>query len=241
MFISVKQLTEEENDICFKTLSSKAVFALVGNAIKKKKGISIVRIGDGEVGLLDAPDGKPFTGFNNLDPNWNTRLGIEGLGIEKVKANILEAGNACTYFAPSVSGISLGEFKLHHRFNKREVYLDNFFVADWTKEMIRMLLVASEGVQVIHKDCETLIENFVRRYDLPKTLFSGFKKKSWRDNEAAIKAAIDSGKQLVLFSAGPAGKIIGPKIALAGKGVLDVGKTLPGWSIGDPRMVGGIN
>lgn len=237
MIFSIKELTENEIDICFRTLSSKAIFALVGDAIKKKNGISIVRMGDGEVGLLNAPDGKPFTGFNHLDPNWNTRLGIEGLDIETVKANILEAGNTCTYFAPSVSGISHGDFKLHHLFNKREFYLDNFFAEDWTREMIKMLLAASEGVFILHKEHENLIDKFVQHYDLPRALFSGFKKESWRDNEAAIRAATESGRQLVLFSAGPAGKCIAPKIAKSGKVVLDVGNTLPGWSIGDPRII----
>ncbi len=235
MFLSIKKLQDNERDICFRTLSPKAIFAIVGDAIQEKKGMSIIRMGDGEVGLLKAPNGKEFHGFDYIDPEWNIRMGIAGLEIEKIKENILKAGNESTYFAPSVSGISLGEYSSHNYFNSREFYFDNFFVNDWGKGMIRMLLEASDGIFIIHKEFEFLIENFVTHYKIPRSKFAGFQKKSWRDNDQAVQEAIKSGKQLILFSAGPAGKIIGPEIAKAGRVVLDVGNTLVGWSLGNPR------
>ena len=235
MFLTQKQLNDREKDICFRTISSKAIFAVVGDAVKAAKGMSIIRMGDGEARLLKAPDGQPFDAFEQRHSGWNKRMGIDGLSIETIKKNILAAGNTCTYFAPSVSGISRVEYALHDSFHDRDVYFDNFFVNDWAKEMITMLLTASNGVFIIHKDYDTLIENFVKHYDLPASSFAGFAKLDWRDNDAAVQAAVKSGKQLVLFSAGPAGKIIGPEIAKHGRVVLDIGNTLPGWSTGTPR------
>ena len=235
MFWHIKGLTKEEIDLCHKTLSPRATFALVGDAIAQHKGISIVRMGDGELGLLNAKNGEAFNDFDHIDPKSNTRLGFDGLEVAEVKKLILEAGNTCTYFAPSVSGISRHDYMLHDRFLPREVYLDNFFVNDWSKQMVRLLLEASGGVFIIHREYQLLIDNFVSHYDLPREHFSGFAKDSWRDNEAAVRAAVESDKQLVLFSAGPAGKLIAPKIAAAGKVVIDVGNTLPHWSVGTQR------
>ena len=232
MFWRVKQLSSDELDICHKTLSPRATFALVGDAVAQRKGISIVRMGDGELGLLNAKNGEPFNGFDHIDPKSNERLGFEGLEIAEVKKLILEAGNTCTYFAPSVSGISKLDYMLHDRFLPREYYLDNFFVNDWSKKMVHLLLEASDGVFVIHKEYQLLIDNFATHYDLSRSHFAGFAKMSWRDNDEAVAAAVGSDKQLVLFSAGPAGKVIGPKIAKAGKVVLDIGNTLPQWSVG---------
>ncbi|MEK7649911.1 MAG: hypothetical protein AAB367_03075 [Patescibacteria group bacterium] len=235
MFLSIRQLSTTEADLCRRTLSSRAAFALVSDAITQRTSLSIVRMGDGEVALLEAEDGRPFTRFNDRDAAWNARLGIDGLDVANIKANILKAGNECTYFAPSVSGISRRDYWLYDHFEPREVYLDNFFVNDWTKDMLDMLLRASDGVLIMHKDPEELARNFVQTYGIPQSHFAGFEKRSWRDNDAAIDAAAHSDKQLVLFSAGPAGKLIGPEIAKSGKVVIDVGNTLPGWSKGVPR------
>ncbi|OHA85627.1 MAG: hypothetical protein A2408_01070 [Candidatus Yonathbacteria bacterium RIFOXYC1_FULL_52_10] len=233
MFLKVKKLDEREKEICLKTISSKATFSLVADALVRNEGISIVRMGDGERKLLQAFDGEPFTAFETVRPGWNEHLGVEGLDIETIKANIIEAGNSCTYFAPSVSGVHQNEYRLYDHFRERKVYLDNFFVNDWTPQMVRMLLEESDGVYVMHREYDLLIKNFIRTYKIPAEKFSGFEKRNWKDNEEAIQAAGESGKQLVLFSAGPAGKIIAPHIAATGKVVLDVGNTLHGWSIGE--------
>ncbi len=233
MFLSIQQLNQEQKDICLKTISSKATFALVGDAIARKEGLSIVRVGDGEAKILEWPRDKPFDAFNDREATWNSRLGIDGLDVAAIQKNILEAGNTCTYFAPSVSGISMGTYNLYHYFDPRPYYLDNFFVNQWTGDMVKMLLEASGGAFIVHKEAGALVENFCKHYNLPASMFGTFEKRSWRDNEEAVEAAINSPHQLVLFSAGPAGKIIAPHIARAGKVALDVGNTLPSWSTGN--------
>lgn len=235
MIFSIKKLSGTEKAFCLKTISSKAMFAIVGDAIVNRKSMSIVRMGDGERGILEADKTKPFTRFNYIRPDWNKKLGIEGASTSSLQKSIIKAGNSCTYFAPSVSGISLREYYLYDYFKPRPLYLDNFYVNDWTPKMIEMLFRASEGVFIIHKDYQKIIKNFKKNYNFDRksgVKFAGFAKRNWSDNEQAIEAAITSGMQLILYSAGPGGKIIGPAIAKTkNKIVLDVGNTLLPWSL----------
>ena len=234
MIFSIKKLTTPEKEICFKTISSKAIFAIVGDALVRHKSISIVRMGDGEYGILKADKNKPFTAFNYSGNDWNKKLGVEGVATKNLQKMILEAGNTCTYFAPSISGISILKYYLYNFFKPRPYYFDNFYVNDWTHEMIKMLLETSNGVFILHRDYKKIISNFKKTYNLTgknSVKFSGFTKNNWDDNKQAIDAAINSDSQLILYSGGPGGKIIGPKIAKAkNKIVLDIGNTLIHWS-----------
>lgn len=232
MIFSIKGLTDEERTLCKKTISPKALYALVGDAIVKKESISIVRMGDGERKILASDAKETFTDFERDYTGWNERLGIHDMPIENLRQNILDAGNTCTYFAPSVSGISYPGYRLYDFFEARSEYYDNFFVNDWTKEMIQRLLEASDGVCILHRDHESIIKSFQNNYSFAKPVhFEGFTKHSWEDNDAAIAAAMNSKSQLILFSAGPGGKIIAPSIAQGeNKIVIDVGNTLIPWS-----------
>lgn len=232
MIFSIKSLDAEEREYCQKTISPKGFFALVGSAIVNRESLSVVRMGDGERKILAADDEQPFAAFESEHDKWNVRLGIDEMPIKLLKHNILAAGNSCTYFAPSVSGISLSAYNLYKYFEPRAHYVDNFFVNDWTGEMVRMLLEASDGVMILHRKPEQIITNFKANYTFRKEVsFIAGIKDSWSDNEAAIAAAIASPAQLILFSAGPGGKIIGPEIAKAtNKVVIDVGNTLIVWS-----------
>ena len=230
MIFSVKKLTKTERVICEKTISSKAMFALVGDAIMRKEKMSLIRMGDGERHMLTATDETIFVMLEARHPGWRKRLGVKDLPLDAIKELILDAGNSCTYFAPSVSGISFSRYNLYDFFAPRPYYIDNFFVNDWTKGMIQSLLDASDGVFVLHSDYKKIIQNFQDNYGT-KIRFDGFQKNNWKDNERAIEAAMKSDAQLIFFSAGPAGKVIGPKIASAeNKIVIDVGNTLLPWS-----------
>ena len=233
MFLNIKELSRSEKEICFKTISPKAIFAIVGDALKKHLSISIIRMGDGESKILSSTkSAKIFTEFDNTHKDWNKRLGIKGMPIDLLRKNILKAGNECTYFAPSLSGISLPDYFLYNFFKPRSIYFDNFFVNEWNTKMIKTLLEAAEGVFIIHRDYEKIITNLKKNYKLNKQVFKGFKKNSWQDNQEAIETAVNSGMQLILFSGGPGAKIIGPEIAKGNnKIVLDIGNTLIPWSI----------
>lgn len=192
----------------------------------------MVRMGDGERKILEADINKPFTTFNKASDNWNVRLGVEGISVSDPQKKIEIAGNNCTYFAPSISGISFPQYYLYNFFKPRPYYFDNFFVNDWSKEMVQTLIEASDGVFIMHRDYQQIVDNFNTHYSFSKPVrFAGFPKNSWEDNDEAVAAALHSGMQLVLFSAGPGGKIIGPEIAKSeNKIVLDIGNTLIPWS-----------
>jgi len=233
MIFNIKKLSAQERKICLKTISPKAVFAIVGDAIKNKKSISVIRMGDGERGILKTDKSKQFNLLGKRQKIWDKRLGIGGMPIKDLQKNIINSGNKCTYFAPSISGISFSGYNLYNFFKSRPYYFDNFFVNDWTKEMIKMLLESSGGVFIVHRDYKKIIDNFNKNYNFQNKnlFFGGFPKNNWQDNQQAINEAIKSKAQLILFSAGPAGKIIGPEIAKArNKIVLDVGNTLIPWS-----------
>lgn len=232
MIFSTKKLSDAQKEICLKTVSSKAIFALVGDAIASKESMSIVRMGDGERKILASDTTQVFTGFNQTHEGWNARLGIEGMPVKTLQESLIEAGNTCTYFAPSVSGISFPEYDLYQYFNPRTQYFDNFYVNDWTHEMIRMLFEASDGIFILHREYKKIISSFKKHYTLPEhKRIDGFLKESWADNDDAISAAIASKAQLILYSGGPGAKGIGPHIAQTkGRVALDIGNTLIPWS-----------
>lgn len=240
MIFSLKELNEKERNICLHTISPKAIFALVGDAIARKQSLSIVRMGDGERKILGTKETQgTFTGFEKAYEGWNAKLGIENMPIDALQSSIIQAGNTCTFFAPSISGISYPEYFLYDFFAERQHYCDNFFVNDWTKNMIQMLLEGSDGVCILHRDYKQIIQDFQNNYQFVTPVsFSGFPKNSWQDNQQAIDSAISSGAQLILFSGGPAGKIIGPAIAQKANVVaLDIGNTLIPWSKKDDSLL----
>jgi len=234
MWLSVKSLRNAEKEICFKTISPTAIYAIIGDAVINRRSMSIVRMGDGEFRILETADRKQFDFFEHKEDGWNERQGLKGISIDILRKNLMDAGNNCTYFAPSVSGISTPLYHLYDVFKPRPYYFDNFFVEIWTAVMIKMLLEASGGAFIIHRNYEKIIDNFGKNYEFDsekKVAFRGFAKNNWDDNEQAIEAAVYSGMQLILFSAGSGGKIIGPEIAKAeNKIVLDVGNALIHWS-----------
>jgi hypothetical protein len=234
MWLNVKKLSAEEKSICTRTLSPNAAFALVADALARQESLSVIRMGDGEHRILQSDPDQPFSFFEKEHPGWNRRLGIEGMPTDLMQKNIIEAGNRCTYFAPSVSGISLPHYDLYSYFEPRPFYLDNFFVENWLANMIKQLLLASGGLFILHREPEKIVANFRAHYDLSEKELpvDYFQKDSWQDNEAAIAAVLASPARLVLFSAGPGGKIIGPEIAecSGNKVVIDVGNSLIHWS-----------
>lgn len=239
MIFTIKKLTNLEKKYFFKTISAKAIFAIIGDAVKNKKGISIVRAGDGEFQILNANKNKSINFYNKQREKRIKRLGINRVSIKILQKNILEAGNTCTYFAPSVSGISIPRYNVYKFFKPRPFYFDNFFINEWTGDMIKMLLEASGGAFIINREYKEIIKNFQKNYNFDSKLkirFDGFPKERFKDNDQTIKTALSSGMQLILFSAGPAGKIIGPKITKHGNQItLDVGNTLMPWSKKKPE------
>jgi hypothetical protein len=226
-----ESLSHENLEICQKTISPMAFAMLVGDAIKSNKRLSVVRMADGEHHLLkECFDGNPsdfVTGFN--DPQWAARYGISDMTIGELKNRLLSAGTECTHFAPSISGVNMPNYKMDHFFPKRDFYVDNFFVNVWSEEIIADLFQAAGHVLMIHRNLHTADAMQGRAKWGLGVRVSFIKIDKWQDTDEVIEQAALCNAPLVLFSGGPAGKYIGPRIANTTgipKAVLDIGNAM---------------
>lgn len=181
----------------------KTLFPIISELIKKQDSMIYTD-------KFRTYDGLVFNGYKHKRINhsmhlkkshtsWNKRLGVDGADAKQLQQAILAAGNQCTYFAPSISGISLSEYALHNLFAERSIYFDNFFINNWSKNMIQILLEASGSVFILHRDFKQIIQNFQEKYLFRKpVIFDGCTKDGWRDNDAAI--VLDIGNGLILWS-----------------------------------------
>lgn len=218
---------------CLNTISSNAFYMLVADAVLQKQTLSVVRMGDGEKLLMDLCEGKDLgAGHRDVDdPDWMARLGCLGIQPELLYKRLTWAANECTYFAPSVSGIIRPEFSLYDRFDRRDHYVDNFFVNQWDDEMKINLYKAAGHVLFIHRNPDSFAALQARcaKIGVKATYI---KLDNWQETDDVIEKARADEAPLVLFSAGPAGKYIGHHIARWGnipKVSIDLGNSSDHW------------
>ena len=228
-------LSREKEKILENTISSNAFYMIVGSALLNRAGLSVVRMADGEHhlmeeiiqhGLEEAWLNHPVTSF---DQAWRERMGVEGISRGTLFKRLIEAANDCDYFAPSLSGINRKEYEVHSYFRSRSRFVDNFFVNAWTDEMKIKLYRAAGHVLFIHGNPNSARAFYLRlKYVLGvKTTY--IQLSMWDQAEQVIEAAAKVDAPLVLFSAGPASKFIGPRIAQQGKVTLDLGHASDSW------------
>jgi len=227
MLHSLSTLDAQQLSLCESTISSNTFYYIVGHHLSSKSGLSVVRMGDGEKSILaDANKKNPSMTVNTFNEKWLINMGCLGISFGEIKSRIIRAGNECDWFAPSISGISDSRFNLYDYFKKRDTYVDNFFVNQWTSEMIANLYDIAGDVLLIHRNV-AFADMFQKR--LPYTKLQFLKLSSWEETEGVIEAAKKKSSQLVLFSAGCAGKYISNAIAQSGKVVLDLGNSAERW------------
>lgn len=240
MFIA-KSLTPTEISFALDTVSSNTFFMLVLDAIVSRKELSAVRMGDGERHLLDWCDGKPLPEI--IDGSWQKRMGVEGISKEELKYRLTRAAITCTHFAPSLTGIQRPEFELYSCFTLRGRYIDNFFCNAWTEEMKIQLFQTAKHVLFIHRNPATADAMQIRaKWGLdPSVKVSYLKLTNWQESEVVVERARSIEAPLVLFSAGPASKYIGPEIAKTGsfpRVTLDIGNAADYWTLNSLRNIG---
>jgi hypothetical protein len=217
-------LSYREIDICHRTMSSNALFALVMDALDTHQDLSVVRAADGEkmlythcrknTGIL-----KPFGG---LTDEWFMKYGCKDIPCDVLVSRIESAVSECDYFAPSISGLTMPGFDLYDLFPARNMYVDNFFPNLWNAEQKQALLEKSERIVIIHRGSES-IYRFIGLHE-SKSLWILLS--MWTQSEQVIKEANSFRPTLTLFSGGPASKYIGPRIP----GVtLDIGQAMIRW------------
>jgi hypothetical protein len=226
-------LTQSQIDICENTISANAFYHLVTDALDRHEELSIVRMADGERKLLEHcsvnPEGilQPFGG---LTEQWLTRFGVTGIPRATLRDRIEAAAEQCTWLAPSLSGLTHPEYDTYGLFRKRERYVDNFFPTLWDDEQKIQLFRQARHVLFIHNSRNLADAMQGRALAYIGVKVSYLPLSNWVQAKGVITAALRTDARLVLFSAGPASKIIGPKIAKAGKVTLDIGQAADRWS-----------
>jgi hypothetical protein len=172
---------------------------------------------------------EPYPG---CDIEWLVKLGIDGISRKTVQDRLYRAATACTFFAPSISGILREDYNLYQFFPSREHYIDNFFVNTWTEKMQLALYREAGHVLLIHKNAHTAdsLQLRLQGNNIAKVHF--IKLQTWQQAEDTIKKAKEIDAPLVLVSAGPGSKYIIPEIATTGripKVCLDIGNAMDRW------------
>jgi hypothetical protein len=219
---------------CLRTVSPQALYMVAEDAIARRKPLSVVRMGDGEVALMkQVRSGNPADLAHppeNCKVDWLQMLGVDGIRLGMLGRRLTQAATECTYFAPSLTGIYDEKFDVY-QFFPNDVYVDNFFVNAWTEEMKEKLFRAAGHVLFIHRNEHTADSIQLRVQANLGVKVSFIKLDNWRGTDDVIAQAALNTAPLVLFSAGPAGKYIGPTIARQGKVALDVGNSADQWTM----------
>jgi hypothetical protein len=227
-------LTAAQIHLCEDTISTNTFYMLVGSALLSGRDLSVVRMGDGEVRLYqDVKDGgdEPVLPTKRHDRTWLQKLGLLGIPKGLLRDRMESAAREATHFAPSISGIWRSDYD-NYGLSHRARYVDNFFVNSWTPSMITALFRAAGHVLLIHASAETADSMQINSQDKLGVKVSYLKLTSWEQSEGVIEAAHRIDAPLVLFSAGPGAKYIGPAISNGhGKVALDLGNSVDGWTL----------
>ena len=239
------ELTEQQLQWCRDTVSSNTFYMMVGHALIAREALSVVRMGDGERHLMkacmeakQAGEGGDIVSYHSLE--WRERMGCEGISMGELERRLEIAANTCTHFAPSLSGIQLQHFCLYSLFDARPRYIDNFFCNAWTEEMKIRLFRQAGHVLFIHRSLSAADAMQSRAKYALDVKVTYLHLSDWRQSESVIEAASKINAPLVLFSAGPASKYIGPEISVGGKFpkvTLDIGNAAESWLLESLRDV----
>jgi len=232
-----KLLTEQELEWAQDTISSNTFYMMVGHALVAGEALSVVRMGDGECQLMQDCIAAYETGsgdeiVDSHDDAWLERMGVLGIAKKLLKQRLEIAANACTHFAPSLSGIQLENFRLYDLFDARTRYVDNFFCNAWTEGMKIQLFQQAKHVLFIHRSLPSADAMQIRAKYALGVKVTYLHLSNWQEAEGVIDQASKIDAPLVLFSAGPASKYIGPEIAMSGnlpKVTLDIGNAADYW------------
>jgi hypothetical protein len=157
MTMNLVSLSERKINLSNKIVSPYSFLYQVGDALISRKPLSVVRMGDGEHTLLteivgaDDLDAPP----TSWDAGWHQRMGTVGITRRELYKRMLAAGNECSHFAPSVSGLVMESYNLFNFFDPRDHYVDNFFVNIWSLEQKVELFRAAQSVLFIHRNRST--------------------------------------------------------------------------------------
>jgi len=216
-------LTPSQIERCFNTVSSNAFFLIVADKLVRRESLSVVRMADGEKALFESLN-------NPFDESWNERLGTAGISREQLIENMWRAINYCDFFASSISGVIMNNYFMDN-YRPQRRYIDNFFPHAWFESMKVNLYKEAKHVLIIHRNENTANALIRRAEQYLNVKVSYLHLSNWDQAENVVKQANEIDAPLVIFSAGPASKWIGPEIAKQGKITLDIGQAMDKWTL----------
>jgi glycosyltransferase GT-like protein len=242
--LNLATLSEDQIALCRDTISSYAFYMLVGDALDAHKALSVVRMGDGEHLLMKQCQSADPNAIalppKDLDDQWMERLGCKGITNGELVTRLRLAAELCSHFAPSITGIQRENFNLYNFFRTRDRYVDNFFVNQWTEEMKIALFKKAQHVLFIHRNVATADAMQIRAKGGLGVKVTYLKLSNWNESEGVIEKATKIDAPLVLFSAGPASKYIGPMISMGEhipKVTIDIGNAADYWTLSSLRHI----
>lgn len=220
-----------------RTISSKAFYHTVLNAVVNKRQLSVVRMGDGERKLfidceVAISNFKSEYVVDSFDLPWRMRMGIEGLTYQQLLGLMQTAINGCEFYGPNVNGLLKPEFSLYpwyKVYGTGQPLVDNFFVNEWTLDQRSALLQAAGQVLVLHSNPVTATTFAKRARAYLDVGIRHIPISRWTQATDAVAACSLWTYPLVLVSAGPGSKWIIPEIAKQGKVVIDIGNAMDHW------------
>ncbi len=237
----LKSLNSNEILRCLNTISSHTFYMLVGNALSRKESLSIVRMADGEKLLLDLcnknHDNEFIQPTEQFSAEWLKNFGVSDIPISTLKERLLSAAKNSDYFAASLAGIQFPQYNVDE-FSPRGFYVDNFFPNQWDEPMKENLFKKAGHVLFIHRNLHTADAMQIRAKYALNVKVTYLALSHWSQADDVIKKAHKIDAPLVVYSAGPASKIIGPEIAKYGnipKVTLDIGQAADRWTFSHLR------
>jgi len=230
----ISPLSDTQLDRCYDTISAHTFYMIVGDALCTGEPLSVVRMGDGECAILKLPDTDELITIPGFGEDWIEPLGLTGITNREARRRVILAAESCSHFAPSVTGIYRPDYDLYQFFPARQRYVDNFFVNIWDEKMKIELFQKAGHVLFIHRNAHTADSLQLRAQGNIGVKVTYLQLKDWKQADEVVEKAARIDAPLVLFSAGPAGKYIGPEISEGGnipKVVLDIGNTADYWTL----------
>jgi len=229
----------DARDYAARTISSRAFYHTVLNAVKTKAKLSVVRMGDGERKLFidcATAEANKVAGLkvDSFTEAWRKRMGIEGIQYHALHDVMLAAIMEADYFGPNVNGLMQPDYSVYPWYKiagQNQPLVDNFFVNEWTLEMRTALLKAAGQVLVLHANPVTGNTFAKRAWAYLGVKIRHIKLSNWDQADDVVTEAAKWVKDfpLVLVSAGPGSKYVIPQIAQMGTVVLDLGNAMDHW------------
>lgn len=217
-------LTQEQLGFTNKTLDSDSLAAQLITRVKHFQPTSIIRMGDGERGLIEYGKGGPPPWFLK-DTAWVREYGLDGANFRELGCALLTAGAEADYLGPSIASLFREDFNVAKYFLQREQFVPVFFVSLMNCTGRWDVLLHLAPVIVLHRHHTIVAQQLKKKYGLVSVM--SYALDNMKDQPGIAEALLSVPYSIVLVSGGPAGKPWMVNLAReTGHCVIDVGSDM---------------